>query len=77
MNVYKTLIYVESLFTSVVPGYTALNCQRLTRFLNEHARQGWEVVSITPVDHRSFLFIKHTAYAIVMKKEPDTDPDSV
>jgi hypothetical protein len=73
MKKYKTLIYVESLFTSLMPGYSALNSHTFTAFLNEHADNGWRVVSVTPVTHRAFLFIKHAAFAVIFEfSESDT-----
>lgn len=70
---YKTLIYVENLLTTLVPGYSALNEHTFNDFLNEHAKNGWRVTSIAPVTHRSFFLIRHEAFAVVFEKDEDAN----
>lgn len=76
MTKYKTLIYVENFLTSILPGYSALNEQAFSGFLNEHAQNGWRVSSVAPVVHRSFLLVRHAAFVVVFEKA-DVDADEV
>lgn len=76
MKNHKTLIYVENLITSLMPGYSAMNTHNFTAFLNEHSQGGWRVIAVTPVTHRSFLLLKHAAFAVVFELA-DSDSNEV
>ncbi len=65
---YKTIIYKEGLFSSVILGDSKVNPERLSDMLNDYGRQGWRVVTMERESRRSLLFFNREAFLIVMEK---------
>lgn len=66
---YKTVIYKEGLFSSVILGDSKVNPERMTDMLNEFGRQGWRVVTMERESRRSLLFFNREAFLIVLEKQ--------
>lgn len=65
---YKTVIYKEGLFSSVILGDSKVNPENLSELLNEYGRQGWRVVTMERESRRSLLFFNREAFLIVMER---------
>jgi hypothetical protein len=66
---YKTVIYKEGLFSSVILGDSKVNPERMTEMLNEFGRQGWRVVTMERESRRSLLFFNREAFLIVLERQ--------
>jgi hypothetical protein len=65
---YKTVIYKEGLFSSVILGDSKVDPERLTEMLNQFGRQGWRVVTMERESRRSLLFFNREAFLIVLER---------
>lgn len=66
---YKVAIYREPLLGSIFLGGSRVDPQRYSKFLNENAEDGWEVVAMERELRRELLFFKREAFLTIMKRE--------
>jgi hypothetical protein len=66
---YKAVIYQEGMLGSLVLGQSKVNPVRFSEFLNENAREGWEVVTMEKDIRRMLLLWKREGYVVIMKRE--------
>ena len=66
---YHVAVYKESLISSVLLGDAKVNPDRFAEFLNEHARDGWEVVTMERESRRTLLFFSREAFIVILKRE--------
>ena len=66
---YKAVIYQESMLGSLVLGQSKVNPIHFSEFLNENAREGWEVVTMEKDIRRMLLLFKREGYVVIMKRE--------
>jgi hypothetical protein len=71
---YKVAIYREPLLGSILLGGSRVDPVRYGEFLNKHAKEGWEVVTMERETSRELLFFKREAFVTVMKR--DTSPQT-
>lgn len=69
MKEYKAIIYQESVLGSLILGQSKVDPERLTKFLNSHAAQGWRVVTIEREIRRMFLFWRREALVLILERE--------
>ena len=69
MKEYKATIYREGLLGSIFLGESKVDPKRLTEFLNEHAREGWRVVTVERESRRALLIFKREACVIIMERD--------
>lgn len=68
MKQYKVFLYQEGLLGSVVLGESKVDPERFTDFLNQYARQGWQVITMEKDIRRTLLFWKREAYLVIMER---------
>ncbi|NBX74008.1 MAG: DUF4177 domain-containing protein [Alphaproteobacteria bacterium] len=68
MKEYKAIVYREGLLGSLLLGQGKMDPMKLTDFINRHAREGWEVVTMEKETRRELLFFKREAFVIIMAK---------
>lgn len=68
MKEYKVVVYREGLFSSVIFGAAKLNPKRFTDFLNEHAEDGWRVVTMERETRRLLLFWEREAFLVILER---------
>lgn len=68
MKEYKAILYKEGLLGSIFLGGSKINPERMTDFINLHAKEGWEVVTMEKDIRRTLIFFKREAYVIIMQK---------
>lgn len=66
---YKVAIYREPLLGSIFLGGSRVDPVRYSKFLNENAADGWEVVTMEREQRRELLFWKREAFVTIMKRE--------
>lgn len=69
MKEYKVVIYREPLLGSLILGGSRVNPEKYTQFLNDHAQQGWSVVTMEREIRRELLFFKREAFLTILVKE--------
>lgn len=69
MTEYKAVIYQEGMLGSLVLGQSKVNPVRFSEFLNDNARDGWEVVTMEKDIRRMLLLWKREGYVVIMKRE--------
>lgn len=69
MKEYKAVIYQENLLSSLIFGSAKINPVKFSDFLNSHASQGWEVVTMEKDQRRMLLFFVREAYVVILEKE--------
>lgn len=69
MKEYKVVIYREGLLGSLFLGESKVDPERFTRFLNEHAKQGWRVVTMEREKRRELLFFSREAFLTILERE--------
>jgi hypothetical protein len=69
MTEYKAVIYQEGMFGSLILGQSKVNPVRFSEFLNDNARDGWEVVTMEKDIRRMLLLWKREGYVVIMKRE--------
>lgn len=69
MKEYKVVIYEEGALSSLLFGAANTNAIEFSNFLNQHAQQGWRVVTMEKDIRRLYLIGKREAYLIVMERE--------
>jgi len=66
---YKVAIYREPLLGSIFLGGSRVDPVRYSNFLNENAREGWEVVAMERETRRELIFFKREAFLTIMKRK--------
>lgn len=66
---YKTAIYNEGLIGSLFLGQSKVNADKFTKFLNNHGKDGWEVITMEREIRRMLLFFSREAFLVVMKRK--------
>lgn len=66
---YKVVLYREPLLGSIFLGGSKVDPVRYSKFLNENAEEGWEVVTMDRETRRELLFFKREAFVTIMKRE--------
>lgn len=69
MKEYKVVIYREGVLGSLFFGESKVDPDRFTRFLNEHAADGWRVITIEREIRRMLLVSSREAYLVVMERD--------
>jgi hypothetical protein len=69
MKEYKIVIYREGVLGNALLGASNVNPIKFSDFLNEHASQGWRVVTIEKETRRAFVIVPQEAFIIVMEKD--------
>lgn len=65
---YKVVIYREPLLGSIFLVGAKVDPARYSKFLNEHARQGWEVTTMEREIRRELLFFKREAFITILER---------
>jgi len=68
MYEYKAVLYQESMIGSLILGQSKIDPVRFTQFLNQNAREGWEVVTMEKDIRRMLLLWKREAYVVILKR---------
>lgn len=66
---YKVAIYREPLLGSIFLGGSRVDPVRYSNFLNDNAKDGWEVVTMERELRRELLFWKREAFLTILKRE--------
>jgi len=69
MKEYQAVIYQESMLGTLMLGQSKVDPDKLSRFLNEHARQGWRVITMEREQRRMLLVSSREAFLIVMERD--------
>lgn len=69
MKQYKVVLYQEGMLGSLVLGASKVDPIRFTDFLNENARQGWQVITMEKDIRRMLFFWKREAYLVIMEMD--------
>lgn len=68
---YKVAIYREPLLGSIFLGGSRVDPVRYSAFLNDNARDGWEVVTMERESRREMIFFKREAFLTIMRRAVD------
>lgn len=66
---YQVVIYQEGLLGSLFFGQSKVDPERYTEFLNEHAKQGWRVITVERETRRMLLVFSREAFLTVMERD--------
>lgn len=69
MKEYKAVIYSEGILGSLFLGESKVDPERFTEFLNEHAADGWRVVTMEREIRRMLLVSSREAYLVILERE--------
>ena len=69
MKEYKVVIYQEGALGSLLLGESKVNPVRFSEFLNQHAAQGWRVVTMEREIRRMMGFWNREAFAVILERE--------
>ncbi len=69
MKEYKAVVYQEGMISSILLGSAKVDPERLSRFLNDNARDGWRVITMEKDIRRTLLLWTREAYLIIMERE--------
>ena len=69
MKEYQVTIYREPLLGSIFLGGSRVDPERYSKFLNQHAKDGWRVVAMEREIRRELLFFKREAFLTIMERE--------
>lgn len=69
MKEYKVVIYREGILGSLFLGESKVDPERFTEFLNEHAAEGWRVITMEREIRRMLLVSSREAYLVVLERE--------
>jgi Domain of unknown function (DUF4177) len=69
MKEYKVIIYREGLLGSLLLGQSKVDPERFSDFLNNHARQGWRVITMEREMRRELLIFRREAFMVIMERE--------
>jgi hypothetical protein len=66
---YKVAIYREPLLGSIFLGGSRVDPVRYSEFLNDNARDGWQVVTMERELRRELIFFKREAFMTILKRD--------
>ncbi len=66
---YQVIVYQEGLLGSLFFGQSKVDPERYTAFLNDHAKQGWRVITVERESRRMLLFFSREAFLTVMERD--------
>ena len=66
---YQVVVYQEGLLGSLFFGQSKVDPESFGEFLNEHAKQGWRVVTVEREVRRMLLFFSREAFLTVMERD--------
>lgn len=66
---YKAVIYREPLLGSIFLGASRIDPRKFTNFLNENAKDGWDVVTMEKDVRRELIFFRREGYVVILKRE--------
>jgi hypothetical protein len=69
MKEYKVIVYREGMFGTLIFGASKIDPERFTDFLNEHARQGWKVITVERDIARMLLVSKRETYLVILERD--------
>ena len=69
MKEYKVVIYREGVLGSLFLGESKVDPDRFTEFLNEHAAEGWRVITMEKEIRRMLLVSSREAYLVVLERD--------
>lgn len=69
MKQYKVVIYREPLLGSILLMGAKVDPRKYTDFLNLHAKEGWQVVTIERESRREFLIFKREAFVTILERD--------
>lgn len=65
---YQVVLYAESALGSLFLGSSKVHPQKFSAFLNTHAQNGWEVVTMDRERRRMALLFNRETFVVVMKR---------
>lgn len=69
MKEYKVVVYQESVLGTLFFGQGKVDHEKLSRYLNELAREGWRVVTMEREQRRMLLVSSREAFLIVLERD--------
>lgn len=69
MKEYKAIVYQESMFGSLILGQSKVDPDKLTKMINDHAREGWRVVQMERENRRMLLVASREAFLILLERD--------
>jgi hypothetical protein len=69
MKEYKVHIYAESVLGSLLFGQGKTNAEKLTKTLNDFAKEGWRVISMERETRRMLLISSREAFLFVLERD--------
>lgn len=69
MKEYKVVIYQESLLGTLMLGQSKVDPDKLSKFLNDQAREGWRVITMEREQRRMLLVSSREAFLIVLERD--------
>lgn len=69
MKEYKAFVYKESLLGSLFFGSSKVDPEKLTKALNDFAREGWKVISLERETRRMMLFWTREAFLLILERD--------
>ncbi len=74
MKEYKAVIYQESMLGSLLLGQSKIDPEKLTKMLNDFAREGWRVIEIIREQRRMLLVASREAFLVVLERDKRPAP---
>ncbi|MBN2676186.1 MAG: DUF4177 domain-containing protein [Alphaproteobacteria bacterium] len=69
MMEYKVVLYTEGLLGSILLGQSKVDQKKFSKFLNIHAEEGWEVVTMEREIRRTLLIFAREAFMVILKRK--------
>jgi hypothetical protein len=69
MKEYKAVIYQESMLGSLILGQSKIDPDKMTKMLNDYAREGWRVVDVIREQRRMLLVASREAFLIILERD--------
>lgn len=69
MKEYQVVVYQESMLGTLMLGQSKVDTAKLAEFLNNHARNGWRVITMEREQRRMLLVSSREAFLIVMERD--------
>lgn len=69
MKEYKVFLYAENAFSSIFFNGGKVNPVKLTRALNEQAKEGWCVKGIERENRRTALLFSREAFIFILERD--------
>lgn len=66
---YRVVVYQEGLLGSLFFGQSKVDPERYSEFLNEHAKEGWRVITVEREIRRMLLVFSREAFLTVMERD--------